>query len=390
MLKRCAGIHIPVFSLRSKKGLGTGEFLDLIPLIDWCKEAGLKLIKLFPVHDTSLTDTERDASPFSVLSAFSLHPNYLNIRTLAPEFEEEIKPISKVLNQPHLEYRRTYLAKNELLRLLFILRKEEDLSSKGFQQFFKKNEDHLKSYAAFLFLKEKYGTADFHKWGRYSQYTEEIVEEICDNHPEKVNFHFFVQFHLHQQLKEVVDYAEEQGIALIVDFPLTTHPHSVEAWRKVSEAAQLKWIQQYFETLQQLPVVCERKGGEGIFQDPRNFPEMSICTPSLYKMLPLRSWWEEDVEKTALYYNTILKHELAPPAVLTEKLAREIIQGYLDSKSKIALFQMQDLIAMNDDLKAPHPERDLVHWRSHIYIEEFLLVKSFAKEIREMVKEAKR
>ena len=36
---RGSGISIPVFSLRTEKSLGVGEFLDLIPFGEWCQKA---------------------------------------------------------------------------------------------------------------------------------------------------------------------------------------------------------------------------------------------------------------------------------------------------------------------------------------------------------------
>lgn len=292
MIKRCAGIKIPVFSLRSKKGLGSGEFLDLILFIDWCKEAGLKMIQLAPIHDEEASD-------------FSLDPIYLNIHELAPELDDEIKPVQKVLNQPHLEYRRTYLAKRELLKMLFIMRGHEDLSSKAFERFLKR-----------------------------SNFTGRDEEDL--------EFFYFVQFHLDRQLHQVVKYAEEQGIFLIGDFP-------------------------------------------GAIHEPT-----SICTTTLSGMVPLRVWWEEDEEKTARYYHTILKEVGDPPKTLPAPIAQQIVQAYLNSKSKFAIFQLQDLLAMSEELRSPDPANEIKNWRCHIYVEEFLLAKSFAKQIREMVKEAKR
>ena len=54
-----AGVAVPVFSLRSEKSFGVGEFLDLKPLADWGKQVGLKLIQLLPVNDTGATGTWR-------------------------------------------------------------------------------------------------------------------------------------------------------------------------------------------------------------------------------------------------------------------------------------------------------------------------------------------
>lgn len=314
MIKRCAGIKIPVFSLRSKKGLGSGEFFDLIPLIDWCKEAGLKMIQLAPIHDKE--------APLDLI--------YLNIHELAPELDEEIKPLQKVLNQPHLEYRRTYLAKQELLKMLFIMRGEDDLASKAFERFFKRS-------------------------------------GFAERGDEELEFFYFVQFHLDRQLHQVVKYANEQGILLVGEMDEYFDPIQFE------------------EVSERLPTDNERT-----FEDTKNFPEKALCTTTPNGMVPLRVWWEEDEEKTALYYHTILKHEGSPPKILTANIAHQIMQAYLNSKSKFAVFPLQDFLAISEALRSPEASNEIKHWRSHIYIEEFLLAKSFAKQIREMIKEAKR
>src|SRR6188768_4492942 len=99
MAKRCAGLNVPVFSLRTKKSLGCGELLDLIPLLDWMSEAGLKILQILPINDTSMTQGDRDCHPYSILSAFALHPIYINIQEIAPELEDEVfRPFIKELN----------------------------------------------------------------------------------------------------------------------------------------------------------------------------------------------------------------------------------------------------------------------------------------------------
>ena len=78
-----AGVSIPVFSLRSKESFGVGEFNDLKLLADWAKKTGLKLIQLLPVNDTISTNTCVDSYPYSSISAFALHPLYINIEEVA-------------------------------------------------------------------------------------------------------------------------------------------------------------------------------------------------------------------------------------------------------------------------------------------------------------------
>ena len=50
---RGAGVAVPVFGLRSELGAGVGEFADLKGLVDWCEKAGMKMIQLLPVTDTT-------------------------------------------------------------------------------------------------------------------------------------------------------------------------------------------------------------------------------------------------------------------------------------------------------------------------------------------------
>ncbi len=74
-----AGVVIPVFSLRSKNSFGVGEFTDLKLLVDWAAKTGMKMIQILPVNDTIATHTWADSYPYAAISAFALHPVYLNI-----------------------------------------------------------------------------------------------------------------------------------------------------------------------------------------------------------------------------------------------------------------------------------------------------------------------
>ena len=81
------GISVPVAALRTAADCGVGEFADLVPLGEWCRDAGLDLIQLLPVNDTGT-----NSSPYSALSAFALHPLYLNLDNVpgAARYAEEI------------------------------------------------------------------------------------------------------------------------------------------------------------------------------------------------------------------------------------------------------------------------------------------------------------
>ena len=75
--RQLTGISIPVSALRTADGCGAGEFADLVPLGRWCAGVGLDLIQLLPVNDTGT-----NSSPYSALSAFALHPLYLDLNAV--------------------------------------------------------------------------------------------------------------------------------------------------------------------------------------------------------------------------------------------------------------------------------------------------------------------
>jgi 4-alpha-glucanotransferase len=85
-----AGVAIPVFSLRSNNGLGVGEFADIKLLVDWAKKVGLKKIQLLPINDTTATHSWKDSYPYAAISAFALHPLYINLDSLIPASNKKL------------------------------------------------------------------------------------------------------------------------------------------------------------------------------------------------------------------------------------------------------------------------------------------------------------
>ena len=76
-IKQRHGLCTPLFSLRSKKSFGIGEFLDLLPLIDFCQKTHMDIVQILPINDTG-----KEVSPYGALSACALHPIYISLHDL--------------------------------------------------------------------------------------------------------------------------------------------------------------------------------------------------------------------------------------------------------------------------------------------------------------------
>jgi len=235
---RGAGVAIPVFSLRSKDSGGVGEFEDIKLLIDWAVKCGLRLVQLLPIHDTTATHTWLDSYPYAAISAFALHPIYLNLEKCAGrKYAQLIKPLrkkQKELNElAELDYEQVIKIKLLTVKELYELQKEEFEKDPDFLAFFKENENWLVPYAAFCYLRDKHHTPDFTQWALHSQYDAEAIRKYTApgaRHHDSIALQYFIQYHLHLQLREAVDYAHKNGIVLKGDIPIGIYRYSCDAW----------------------------------------------------------------------------------------------------------------------------------------------------------------
>jgi 4-alpha-glucanotransferase len=233
-----AGVSIPVFSLRSKESFGIGEFTDIRLLADWAAEAGLKLIQLLPVNDTTATYSWKDSYPYAAISAFALHPVYINLQKVAGKKNagiiKSLAKKKKQLNELEDVNHETVLHfKISTLREIFDAENGDFLKDKDYQDFFQANKHWLKPYAAFCILRDRFGTSDFSKWKTHPVYNEEEIERLCSRKSRQykaVSFWYFVQFHLHLQLKDSVKYAHKKGIALKGDIAIGVYRNGCDTW----------------------------------------------------------------------------------------------------------------------------------------------------------------
>jgi 4-alpha-glucanotransferase len=231
---RGAGVAIPVFSLRSEKSLGVGEFTDINFLVDWAKKVGMKLIQLLPINDTNATGTWTDSYPYAAISAFAFHPIYVNIEQIAGKNSAILKAAQTQLNAlDAVDYEAVLQLKLQQLTKLYLAQKEKFLKNKDFQAFFHKNKHWLVPYSAFSFLRNQNKTSDFNQWTSHATYHQAEIEAFtADTQPhfDEIAVHYFTQYHLHLQLQAATKYAHENEIIVKGDIPIGIYRYSCDAW----------------------------------------------------------------------------------------------------------------------------------------------------------------
>jgi len=236
---KTAGVAIPVFSLRSKDGAGVGEFTDIKKLVDWSVKTGMKVVQVLPVNDTVANHTWQDSYPYAAISVEALHPIYANMQSIGKlkdkKAQAEIDKEAARLNALHeVDYEAVMKLKSRFFKLSFDENQSAFLKSKSFKDFFKHNESWLPDYAAFSYLRDKYGTPDFTQWEQYESMTDKELADLVSpkkKHYDDIAVHYYIQYHLDKQLKEASAYAREHGVVLKGDIPIGIYRNSMDAWR---------------------------------------------------------------------------------------------------------------------------------------------------------------
>lgn len=235
---KAAGVAVPVFSLRTKKSRGCGEFSDIADMADWCVEAGMKVIQLLPINDTTANFSFKDSYPYNAISVMALHPNYISVDRTYAYYGKRMNSIDRetglYLNDLVIvDYDRTREWKKESLKRLLSENFDEITKEAGFVEYLNANAWWIKDYAAFAYLRDEYHTPNFRMWGRGQKHTKALVDGMFKKGSAEyadVMYRVFLQYHLEKQLTEAIEYSHNKGVAIKGDLPIGINPNSVEAW----------------------------------------------------------------------------------------------------------------------------------------------------------------
>ncbi len=233
--ERVAGVAVPVFSLRSEGSAGVGDFGDLRRLVDWAEKTGMRAVQILPVNDTTNSRTWMDSYPYNAISVFALHPMYTDLRQLGElddqaamaEYEEKRRQLNGL---PAVDYEAVNSLKRTYIRKMFDQNGETVMQSDSFTRFRKRNAYWLKPYAAFSYLRDLHGTADFSRWGGYSRYNGQDIDRLPDSAKREMDFYCYMQYNLHVQLLAAGNHAREKRIILKGDIPIGVSHDSVDTW----------------------------------------------------------------------------------------------------------------------------------------------------------------
>lgn len=236
--RKLAGTLVPVFSLRTRKSAGIGDFGDLKAMIDFVASTGQKVLQLLPINDTTITHTWTDSYPYSCISVFAIHPQYANLHAL-PELKDakaraEAEKTRAELNAlDKIDYEKVNDFKINYLRQIFNQEGEKMMKTAEYKAFFQDTKQWLVPYAQYSYLRDKNGTADFNQWPDYQVWDEAERKALTDPKTaayKNVAFFYFVQFVLDRQMQEAHEHAKAKGVILKGDIPIGVNRNGCDVW----------------------------------------------------------------------------------------------------------------------------------------------------------------
>lgn len=258
---RLWGVALQLYSLRSQRNWGVGDFHDLADVVEWAgKGLGAAMIGLNPLHALK-NSTPYHISPYSPSSRLFLNDLYIDVESVsecctAPEVQERLADssfrarIEAARKSDLVDYDGVASAKREILSLCYqaFLRDnfegvEPELKpytdrGERFQRYVLEEGEPLIRYALFQALEEERRTESvstmWTDWPEgYRIPTSEAVREFQRRQMHRVRFFQYLQWLAAEQLGMLSKKTAEAGmpIGLYHDLALGSDRHGADGWR---------------------------------------------------------------------------------------------------------------------------------------------------------------
>lgn len=131
------------------------------------------------------------------------------------------------------------------------------------------------------------------------------------------------------------------------------------------------------------------------FGDTRRYPYLSVCTTSTHDMSGIRSWWEENRQKTDRFYHNVLRLHGDTPYYAEPWICERIIDMNLQSPSMLCILPLQDWMSISADIRRNDPREEQINipansrhywrYRMHITVGQLLDATDFNSRIAGMI-----
>ena len=248
---RMNGLTMHLYSLRSERNWGIGDFTDLLNLMKYAEEKKLDFVGINPLH-ALFTSKPAFASPYSPSSREWLNPIYLDVEKVgAFTYNEQLK---NWLAQPKIRqriaalritetvtYTAVWACKRDALHMAFNAFEQDTCEAAeneraAFEAFVLEKGKALQGFGLFEALDQYYsrpGQVGWQSWpSEFHQPDGEAVEKFAHSHEREIRFYMWLQWLCAEQLREVNQAAAEYGVKLGIygDLAVGVARGSADTW----------------------------------------------------------------------------------------------------------------------------------------------------------------
>lgn len=248
---RMNGLTMHLYSLRSGRNWGIGDFTDLLNLMKYAAEKKLDFVGINPLH-ALFTSKPAFASPYSPSSREWLNPIYLDVEKVgAFTYNEQLK---NWLAQPKIRqriaalritetvtYTAVWACKRDALHMAFNAFEQDTCEAAAneraaFEAFVLEKGKALQGFGLFEALDQYYsrpGQVGWQSWpSEFHQPNGKAVEKFARSHEREIRFYMWLQWLCAEQLREVNQAAAEYGVKLGIygDLAVGVARGSADTW----------------------------------------------------------------------------------------------------------------------------------------------------------------
>ncbi len=246
---KCWGPSVQLYTLRSERNWGIGDFTDLKQLLREISRLGGDFVGLNPIHALYPANPE-SCSPYSPSSRRWLNTIYIDVESvpefysnseLKSEFEKTDRNLLDGLKHGDwIDYSAVFDLKIKWLKEAFLNADLSALTERGavFNEFVQRSGESLLQLAAFDALQHTFYSGGLDAWGPpvwpevYQHFDSPAVQNWIVSHQLEIRFYQYLQWIAFEQLSEaeVLSKALEMKIGVYRDLAVGVSEGSCEIW----------------------------------------------------------------------------------------------------------------------------------------------------------------
>ncbi|MCX5706143.1 MAG: 4-alpha-glucanotransferase, partial [Candidatus Omnitrophica bacterium] len=229
LVKKRAGVLIPLFSVYSKNSFAIADFSDLKLVIDWLRVTGNSILQFLPMNEMGQV-----FCPYDSLSSFALEPLYISLLDLPlPKGKSLKRQIENLkVNLADSKSYTDYTVKEEKIRLLWEIFLISDYAqSADFKNFREENSYWLADFSLYKVLKSLNKNTAWYDWeDSFKNRDKDALKKIQGEYPQEIKFQEWLQWQLYEQFKGIKEYAKTKKVFLKGDLPILVSRDSADVW----------------------------------------------------------------------------------------------------------------------------------------------------------------